>query len=94
MAAVEETIEVAPDSELDRLLERAAGARLVLIKNGVRYRIQREDSNEDSRSPVDPERVLRVLDETAGSWRDVDVDRLIDDIYRWREEGSRSPERP
>ena len=94
MSVTEETIEVAPDSELDRPLEKAAGVRLVLVKNGIRYRLQREAATGESRPAVDPARVLRVLDETAGSWRDVDVDRLIADIYRWREEGSRSPGRP
>jgi hypothetical protein len=25
----------------------------------------------------------------AGSWSDIDADKMIEDIYRWREEGSR-----
>jgi hypothetical protein len=29
----------------------------------------------------------------AGSWSDVDAEKLIADIYRWRQEGSRLPER-
>lgn len=91
---VEELVEVAAKSELDRLLERAAGRPLVLIKDGVRNRLQREEAVAESRRAVDPERVPRVLEATAGSWRDVDVDRLIADSYRWREEGSRPVNRP
>ncbi len=33
--------------------------------------------------------VARVLSETAGSWADLDADRLITTLYRAREEGSR-----
>jgi hypothetical protein len=29
-----------------------------------------------------------------GSWSDLDADKLIADIYRWREEGSRPATRP
>jgi hypothetical protein len=31
---------------------------------------------------------------TFGSWSDVDVEELIANIYRWREEGSRRATRP
>ena len=31
---------------------------------------------------------------TFGSWSDLDPDKLIADIYRWREEGSRPAPRP
>lgn len=30
----------------------------------------------------------------AGSWKDVDAEKLIADIYRWRQEGSRPANRP
>ena len=42
----------------------------------------------------DPEAVANALDETIGSWADVDVDGVIARIYRWREEGSRPTDRP
>jgi len=31
---------------------------------------------------------------TFGSWSDLDADKIIADIYRWREEGSRPANRP
>lgn len=30
----------------------------------------------------------------AGSWKDIDAEQLVADIYRWRQEGSRPAERP
>lgn len=37
----------------------------------------------------DAERVRRILDEAAGSWADLDVDKIIADIYEARRAGSR-----
>jgi hypothetical protein len=42
----------------------------------------------------DPERVRQILDETLGSWADVDVDAMIAEIYEARRAGSRPPDRP
>mgnify|MGYP000931004526 CR=1 FL=1 len=42
----------------------------------------------------DPAKVREALRTTAGSWADIDVDRLIEDINRAREAGSRPSERP
>jgi hypothetical protein len=33
-------------------------------------------------------------EETLGGWADLDVDAMIAQIYRWREEGSRPADRP
>jgi hypothetical protein len=93
MPAMETTIEVVPGSELDRRLAEADGTTIVLVRNGRRVRVVAEDALEDIWAGYDPERVLRALDETAGSWADIDADALIAHIYRWCEEGSRSPER-
>ena len=68
MVAAAKTIEVTPGSEWDRLLEEAAGAPHILVKVGVRYRLDREDAKEDIWANYDPERVQQVLAETAGAW--------------------------
>ena len=38
----------------------------------------------------DPERAQEALDKFIGAWADVDVDLLIEELRRAREEGSRS----
>jgi hypothetical protein len=91
VSKVETTIEVVPGSELDCQLAEADGTAVVLVRNGRRFRVVAEDSTEDIWAGYDPERVRQALDETAGSWADIDADALIADIYRWREEGSRPP---
>jgi hypothetical protein len=89
MVAAAKTIEVMPGSEWDRLLEEAAGAPLILVKDGVRYRLDREDAKEDIWANYDPERVLQVLEETAGSWRGIDTEALIAEIHEQRGQDSR-----
>lgn len=42
----------------------------------------------------DAERVRQVLDETIGSWSDVDLDAMIAEIDAARRAGSRPPDRP
>lgn len=88
------TIEVAPGGELARILDEANGASLLLVKDGVRYRLDREEpamtsASLDPWADYDPERALAGMREAAGSWSDVDTEKLKEDIYRWREEGSR-----
>ena len=36
----------------------------------------------------------KAIRATFGSWSDLDADELIDNIHRWREEGSRPATRP
>ena len=92
MAAEPKPIHVTPDLHLVDLLEEADKAPLVLEQNGVRYRLSRED--EDLWADYDPEKVQAILDETIGSWADLDADALIEDVRRWRREGSRPADRP
>ena len=88
MVATEKTIEVVPGSELDRLLEEAAGATLVLVKNGRRFRLAPEDAKQDIWATYDPERALQVLAETAGAWKNVDTEALKADIRAQRGQDS------
>ena len=59
------------------------------MENSTAWR--RED---DIAYEPDPERVLKNLAETAGGWADLDVDKIIADIYEARRAGSRPPNRP
>ena len=86
------TIIVDPESELGHLLDEATDAPLILEKNGVRYRLTPE--NAGSQSENDNETYQKVLDETIGSWSDIDADAMIAAIYRAREEGTRPIDRP
>ena len=96
MASGPKTIEVAAGGELSRLLDEAVTTPLVLVKDGVRYRLAREDWAEDEEiwAGYDPELVGQALAETAGSWADLDTDKLIANLYRAREQGSRPADRP
>jgi excisionase family DNA binding protein len=51
-----------------------------------------EDAEEGLWSGYRTASVRRIVAETSGSWSDVDADELIEDLYRAREEGSRSEE--
>jgi excisionase family DNA binding protein len=55
-----------------------------------RARRKREELFKD----YDPDATKAALLAIAGTWEDVDADALIADIYRWREEGTRPPDRP
>jgi hypothetical protein len=87
------TVKVEPGSELDRLLNEAAGLPLLLEKDGVLYRLEK-DGPEDIWAGYDPRKARRALDETTGSWADLDTDAVIAGIYRGRAEGSRPDDRP
>ena len=93
MAKRTRTIKVAPGSELDRLLDEAASVPLLLEKDGVLYRLEREGA-EDIWAGYDPRRARRALDKTIGCWADLDTGAIIAGIYRARAEGSRPDDRP
>ncbi len=84
------TITVEPDSELARALDEAAV--IVLERNGVRYRLSREDA--DPWANYDPAKVRAGLRRFAGLITPEDAERLKADIYRAREEGTRPLDRP
>lgn len=91
-------VDIEPDSELDHAIEGAGDVPVILVRNGVRYKVFREDlaepSSHEPSTAHDRERLVAGMRAAAGSWKDVDTDKLIADIYRWREEGSRPPDRP
>jgi hypothetical protein len=91
MAAKPKPIKITPNVRIVDLLERADKAPLVLEQNGVRYRLSREDEVLDDGEKAD--RVQAMLS-AIGSWKHVDADAMIQNIYRWRREGSRPADWP
>ncbi len=87
MHAEPKRITVKPDSELARLLDEAANTPLLLEKDGVQYRLDREENH--IRADYDPEVAREGIRTAAGSWKDIDTEALKAHLYRAREEGSR-----
>jgi hypothetical protein len=92
MVSEPKTIKVEPGSDLAAILDEAAKGPIVLAKNGVRFRLQRED--EDIWATYDPDRVLRGMQAAAGAWTGADAEVLKSYVYRARAEGTRPPDRP
>jgi hypothetical protein len=90
---VAKTIEVEPDGEVARVLDAAVSEPVVLVKNGVRFRVSVEretDVNPDPWANYDPERVREGMRKAAGVISPEEAERIIENIYRWRREGSRN----
>ncbi len=92
MASEPTTITVEAGSELDRLLDEAAGGPVRLVRNADRFRLVRED--DDIWAGYDPERARAGMRAAAGKWSDLDAEALKAYISLAREEGSRPPDRP
>ncbi len=86
-----ETIHIPENSDLVRLLDQRDTTPLRLEKDGVVYRVSREDS---LWAGYDAERVREAVRATAGSWADLDTDTMIADLHHAREEGSRPADPP
>jgi hypothetical protein len=86
-------IHIEQDSEIARFLDEVGEMPVLLEKNGKFYRLT-EETKEDIWAGYDAEEAKAALKRVAGSWADVDVDKLIAEIYRAREEGSRPITRP
>lgn len=86
------TIKVSREGELSRLIDEAAAAPLLLEKDGVLYRLHREEKT-SGQNGYDAEKVKAALTQTAGTWADIDADALIAALYRARAAGSRPDDR-
>ena len=86
-------VRIEPDSEVARFLDGVGEMPVLLEKNGKIYRLT-EEKKEALWAGYDPEKARAALKRVAGSWADIDADKLITDIYRAREEGSRPSTRP
>lgn len=92
MAKSMNPIKVTSESDLMDLLDEADSSSPVLLeRRGVVYQLSAVDKSEEVDVEWDAEAVRRNLDETLGSWADLDIDKVIEHVYRARREGSREP---
>ncbi|MGH2350980.1 MAG: hypothetical protein ACRDI2_23210 [Chloroflexota bacterium] len=93
MASESETITVEGDGELARVLEKASRHPVLLEKDGVRYRVAREDGKDGERDDIwkdyDPQAVIEAMRAAAGSWSDIDAEAFKAYIRERRRRSSR-----
>lgn len=97
MVARVKTIAISADSETARLLQEAVETPAIFVVNGARYRVLREPvspnaANDDIWEDYDPQRAIDGMLAAAGSISEEEGERWIENIYRWRREGSRPVE--
>ena len=92
MATEPKTFHVTNGGELARLVEAANEAPVILEKDGIRYRLSRE--NDEVWADYDPKAVLSALRAARGTLSREEGEQLKAYIYRGREEGSRPADRP
>ena len=73
MTSEPKTIDIEPGSDLDRLLDEAETTPLRLVRNGVRFRLDREE-HDDVWASYDPEVARAGILAAAGSWKDLDAE--------------------
>jgi hypothetical protein len=95
MAHEPRTIKVTANSELGKLVDEARRHPVLLEKDGAIYSLTPASSDPDDLwAGYDPDKVKKAIAETAGSWKDLDTDKLIADISRAQRVGSRPATRP
>jgi hypothetical protein len=85
-------LELAPDSDLAKALDAAGKTPVVLVTNGHRYLVRREPGNFEVDNAREEFRA--ALRAAAGVFTPEEADQLRENVYRWREEGSRPINRP
>jgi hypothetical protein len=86
------TITIDPESELGRALDETDGDAVILLRGSTRFRVTRDA--EDPWANYDPAKVRAGLKKVAGLLSPEEGDRIIEAIYRGREEGTRPSDRP
>ena len=86
------TITIDPDSELGRALDDSDGALVILERGGTRFRVTRDP--DDPWAHYDPAKLRAGLKKVAGMLTPEEGDRIMETIYRGREEGTRPIDRP
>ena len=81
------TIKVSTKSSLFDVLKKASNTPVILEQNGDRYRLVKEKKLKKDIS-------FKAFLSSLGSWSDIDAEKMIEDIYRARQEGSRPITRP
>lgn len=85
-------IRVDPGSEIARILDEAKENPVILESSGDTFRLSYEKTEQVS--GLDPEKIKHAIAQTAGSWADLDTDKMIAELYQAREQGSRPLARP
>lgn len=86
------TITIDSDSELGRALDERGDEPVVLVRGTSRFRVTRDA--DDPWAHYDPAKLRAGLQQVAGLLTPEDGDRIIETIYRGREEGTRPLDRP
>lgn len=86
------TVEIDPESELAHALAAAVEKPIVLVVNGARFHVSRDESTPAADN--DREAFREALRAVVGTLTPEEGERLKRDIYRWREEGTRPIDRP
>lgn len=86
------TITISPDSDLARAIDEGVAESVVLVHGGNRFRVVREGA--DPWATYDPSRLRAGLKKVAGLLSPEEGERIIEAIYRGREEGTRPLSRP
>ncbi|MDQ3225548.1 MAG: hypothetical protein M3Q50_02795 [Chloroflexota bacterium] len=81
------TIQLDPESELAKALAGVDTKPIVLVSNGRRFVVSHDPF--DPVDDYDPEAFRTALRAAAGTFTPEEGERLKQDIYRWREEGTR-----
>jgi len=92
MSQTTRRVSIDRDSELGKALEaaRRTGDPVELEVGGTHYGVAPRDPNaDDPWAGYDPASIRAALRKVAGSWADLDAERLIAEVYRGRDEGSR-----
>lgn len=84
------TLRVDPQSEIAKALEAMDTEPVVLVSNGERFRVSRDET-----TPADDDvEFEEALQAVFGILSPEEGERRIQEIYRWREEGTRPIDRP
>jgi hypothetical protein len=84
------TLRVDPQSEIAKALEAMDTEPVVLVSNGERFRVSRDETSPSD----DDEEFERALQAVFGILTPEEGERRIQEIYRGREEGTRPIDRP
>jgi hypothetical protein len=88
-------IKVAADSELGKLVDEARRHPVLLEKDGAVYSLIPASSDPDDLwAGYDPATVKKAITKYGGSWKDLDAEAMIDEIYASRTRGSRPAKHP
>lgn len=86
------TITVDPESELGRALDATEDEPVVLVRGRSRFRVVRD--RDDPWAHYDPAKLRAGLKKVAGLLTPEEGERIVETIYRGREEGTRPLNRP